>query len=96
MAAIDTPMVERRHLADRRAGGSSRSLNAVDWIAMVLLIVGGINWGLIGLMNIDLVAVLLGEATVASRVVYMAVGLSGLYAIYTCIRLSSKSGKFPA
>lgn len=35
--------------------------NALDWIALVLLIVGGINWGLVGLFDFDLVAALFGE-----------------------------------
>lgn len=90
MATLDTPMVERRQLPDRRAGAIKHGLTAVDWIAMVLLIVGGLNWGLIGLMNLDLVAVLLGEATMASRVVYLLVGLSALYAIYMSFKMAER------
>jgi uncharacterized membrane protein YuzA (DUF378 family) len=89
MATLDTPLTERRHLPDRRADSHLSALNAVDWIAMVLLIVGGVNWGLVGLMNLDLVALLFGEMTQVSRIVYMLVGLSGLYAIYMVIKLSS-------
>ncbi|HEX8604067.1 MAG TPA: DUF378 domain-containing protein [Pseudoduganella sp.] len=68
-------------------GGSAdvvahKAMNAVDWIAMVLLIVGGINWGLVGLMQFDLVAAIFGEQTTASRIVYALVGLSALYGIY--------------
>ena len=88
MATMDTPMVERRQLPDRRSGAMKQGLNAVDWVAMVLLIVGGLNWGLIGLMNLDVVAVLLGEATMAARAVYLLVGLSALYAIYMSFRMA--------
>lgn len=88
MATLDTPLNERRHLPDRRVDSHSRTLNAVDWIAMVLLIVGGVNWGLVGLINLDLVAMLFGEMTQISRIVYLLVGLSGLYAIYMAIKLS--------
>lgn len=88
MATMDTPMVERRQLPDRRSGAMKNGLNAVDWTAMVLLIVGGLNWGLIGLMNLDVVAVLLGEATMAARAVYLLVGLSAPYAIYMSFRMA--------
>jgi uncharacterized protein len=59
-----------------------KAMNAVDWIAMVLLIVGGLNWGLVGLFQVDLVAQIFGEQTTASRIVYALVGLSALYGIY--------------
>jgi uncharacterized membrane protein YuzA (DUF378 family) len=89
MATLDTSLTERRHLPDRRAVSHFSALNAVDWLAMVLLIIGGINWGLIGLMNYDLVSALFGETTQASRIVYLIVGLAGLYAIYMTIKLAS-------
>ena len=47
-------------------------------IAMVLLIIGGLNWGLVGAFNFDLVAALFGHKSKLSRVVYMLVGLSAL------------------
>lgn len=46
-----------------------------------LVIIGAINWGLIGLLGIDLVATLFGSATMLSRVVYILVGLSGILLI---------------
>lgn len=61
-------------------------LNALDWVAMALLIIGGINWGLVGLFEFDLVASILGVMTTASRAVYVLVGLASLYSIYLCIR----------
>jgi uncharacterized membrane protein YuzA (DUF378 family) len=90
MAIMDTPMVERRQLADRRSGAVKHGLTAVDWVAMILLIVGGVNWGLVGLMGLDVVATILGEGTMASRVVYMLVGLSALYAIYMSFKLGER------
>jgi uncharacterized membrane protein YuzA (DUF378 family) len=50
-------------------------------VALVLLIVGGINWGLVGLFNIDLVAALFGSGTSPSRVVYVLVGIAALAAL---------------
>ena len=61
--------------------------NALDWIALVLLIVGGINWGLVGLFDFDLVAALFGEMSALSRVVYILVGLSAIYAIVLCRKM---------
>ena len=48
-------------------------------IALVLVIIGGLNWGLIGLLDFDLVARVFGVMTTASRVVYAMVGVSALY-----------------
>ena len=92
MATINAPATERRHLSDRRTTGSmsNTKMNALDWIAMVLLIVGGLNWGLVGLFNFDLVATLFGTQSALSRVVYTLVGLSALYSIYTSSKMANK------
>jgi len=63
-------------------------LNAIDWIAMVLLIIGGINWGLVGFFNFDLVAAIFGRMSAFSRVIYALVGLSALYTIYTTTKMA--------
>jgi len=86
-------LTERRHMPDRRtlpatAHAASGRMSAVDWIAMALLIIGGLNWGLVGLFNMDLVATLFGEGSLLSRVVYGLVGLSALYSIYTASKMS--------
>jgi uncharacterized membrane protein YuzA (DUF378 family) len=47
-------------------------------IAYVLVIIGAINWGLIGFFGFDLVASIFGEMTIASRIVYALVGISAL------------------
>lgn len=59
-------------------------MKALDVIAAVLLVVGGLNWGLVGLFNFDLVAFILGgmaygETNVLSRVVYALVGVAAVY-----------------
>jgi uncharacterized protein len=51
----------------------------MDVIAAVLLVVGGLNWGLVGALEFDLVASLFGQMTPISRVVYVLVGLAALY-----------------
>ncbi len=88
MAAVNPYGVERRQVVDRRASGRTSAMSAVDWIAMTLLIVGGVNWGLVGLFNFDLVATLFGPMSTLSRIVYTLVGLSALYSIFTALKLS--------
>lgn len=54
----------------------------MDKIALALVIIGALNWGLIGLFNFDLVAALFGgPASTASRIIYALIGLAGLYSI---------------
>ncbi len=54
-------------------------LNIWDWIALVLVIVGGLNWALVGLLDFDLVAYLFGAMSLLSRIVYDLVGLAAIY-----------------
>ena len=54
-------------------------MKTIDVIAAVLLVVGGLNWGLVGLFRFDLVATILGSQTAASSVVYTLVGLCAMY-----------------
>ena len=49
-------------------------------IAIILTIVGALNWGLVGFFNFDLVAFILGAGSLLSRIVYMLVGVSGIIA----------------
>ena len=56
-------------------------MKVVDKIALVLVIIGAINWGLIGIFNFDLVATIFGAMSIISRIIYTLVGLSGLWAI---------------
>lgn len=58
-------------------------LSGLDWLAIILVIVGGLNWLLVGLFNFDLVAAILGNMSTTSRVVYVLVGLSALYLLLT-------------
>lgn len=56
-------------------------MKVIDTIALVLVIIGAINWGLIGFFNFNLVDTLFGEMSVISRIIYGLVGISGLWAI---------------
>jgi uncharacterized protein len=54
-------------------------MKTLDVLAIVLLVVGGLNWGLVGITNFDLVAALFGNMSVLSRIVYALVGLAAIY-----------------
>lgn len=62
-------------------------LNTIDWIAYALTIIGGLNWGLVGAFEFNLVAAIFGEQTILSRIIYILVGLSAVYLIYTATKL---------
>jgi len=53
-------------------------MKTLNVIALVLIVVGGLNWGLVGFFNFDLVATIFGDMSVLSRVVYSLVGLSAV------------------
>lgn len=56
-------------------------MKVIDKIALVLIIIGAINWGLIGIFHFNLVAAIFGDMTLISRIIYGLVGLSGLWGI---------------
>lgn len=58
-------------------------MKVIDTIALILVIIGAINWGLIGFFNFNLVDTIFGAMSVISRIIYGLVGISGLW----CIRL---------
>ena len=53
-------------------------LDTVKLIALILVIIGAVNWGLVGLLDVDLVKSLLGSVPILAKLVYVLVGLSGL------------------
>lgn len=65
-------------------------LKIVDWIALILVIIGGLNWGLYGLLNMDLVNMLLGSIPVLAQIVYILVGLAALWMIYFAVARMGK------
>ncbi len=56
-------------------------MKVIDYIALVLVIIGAINWGLIGFFQFDLVRFIFGNMTILARIIYSLVGISGLYAL---------------
>lgn len=53
-------------------------METLQKVLLVITIIGAVNWGLIGLLDFDLVAMIFGEATLFSRIIYTLVGVCGL------------------
>jgi uncharacterized membrane protein YuzA (DUF378 family) len=69
-------------------------VNAVDWLSLALVIVGAINWGLVGVggfigANWNLVNIVFGSIPVVENLVYLLVGVAGLYELYFAYQLYS-------
>ncbi|KPU42277.1 hypothetical protein OXPF_40620 [Oxobacter pfennigii] len=63
-------------------------LDLFDWLALILVVIGAINWGLLGLLNVDLVALIFGgQMEFVSKVIYSIIGLAGAYMIYMLTKL---------
>jgi hypothetical protein len=54
-------------------------MKTFDILAAILVVVGAVNWGLVGLLQFDLVATIFGDMSVISRMVYVLVGLAGAF-----------------
>mgnify|MGYP001119409149 CR=1 FL=1 len=66
-----------------------KKLNVLDWIVLILLIIGGLNWGLVGLFNFNLVEVIFRVAPLI-KIVYTLVALSAIYLLFTLGKLQKK------
>ena len=53
--------------------------NVLGWITIILVIIGALNWGLVGALNVDLVDSLLGSVSWLATIIYILVGLSGIW-----------------
>jgi uncharacterized protein len=65
-------------------------LNVLGWICMILIIIGGLNWLLVGIFSFDLVAAIFGAMSIISRIIYILVGVAALYVL---IFMLPKAGK---
>ena len=66
--------------------GKENIMRALKIISYILVIIGDLNWGLVGLFNIDLVALIFGEMTILARIVYILVGISAIISLITSYR----------
>ena len=60
-------------------------MKIINWIAYILLIIGGLNWGLIGLADTNVITMVLG-GTGIERVLYILVGLSAVWTTFCCLK----------
>lgn len=67
-----------------------KNLSTLDWIAIILVIIGGLNWGLVGLFGFDLVATLFGAMSLISKIVYILVGIAAIYTAFVSTTLAKK------
>lgn len=63
-----------------------KNFTVLDWAAFAILIIGGVNWGLIGFFSFDLVSTIFGVMSTASRVIYGLVGISAIYSVFFALR----------
>ena len=63
-----------------------KNAHVIEWIAAILLVIGGLNWGLVGLFQWDLVGSIFGEMSGLTRVIFVLVGLSACYRIFCWLR----------
>lgn len=56
-------------------------MKTIDYIALIFVIIGAINWGMIGFLGFDLVRTIFGDMTLISRIIYAVVGIAGLYSL---------------
>jgi len=57
-------------------------MSKLDWTVLVLILIGALNWGLVGVAGLDLVELILGSIPILQRIVYILVGVAALYKIY--------------
>ena len=67
-------------------------MKSLDVLAWALLVIGGLNWGLVGIFHFDLVATIFGEMSILSRVVYTLVGLAAVYDIVAIKAIGKRWG----
>jgi len=60
-------------------------MKSIDWIAWVFVIIGALNWGFIGLANLNFVQTVFGIGTALTQFIYILIGLGGLYMTWTAL-----------
>lgn len=68
----------------------SKIMKALDYTVLTIVLIGAINWGLIGFFDFDLVSTLFGQMSILTRIIYAVVGIGGLYAISYYGRMNSE------
>lgn len=66
-------------------------MKIVKYISYILVIIGALNWGLVGILNFNLVSFLLGDMTVLARIVYSLVGISAIITAFSIFNTSNNN-----
>ena len=67
-----------------------KTFKIISIITLTLIIIGGLNWGFVGLFGFNLIDTLLGNYSAVSRILYALVGISTLYVIYNTLNISGR------
>lgn len=67
-----------------------KNLSALDWIALILVIIGGLNWGLVGIFQADIVNSIFGSVPVLAAIIYIIIGLAAVYLAIISVSLARK------
>ncbi len=83
---------KRKYCLSKKRGDkmASKSLKTMDMFVWILLTIGGLNWGLMGFFNFNIVPAIFGEGSVFIRLVYGLVGLAGLYEVASIKAISRR------
>ena len=76
-----------RGAREPKSPNGAHHMKTLYWITLILLVVGGLNWLLVGLFDFDLVASIFGDMSALSRLVYVVVGLSAITVLALSARL---------
>ncbi len=64
--------------------------NWLDVVCLILIIIGAINWGLVGFFNLDLISVIFGNMSMITRIIFAVVGISGIYSLVLFWKLKTE------
>lgn len=64
--------------------------NWLDVVCLILIIIGAVNWGLIGFFSLDIISVIFGNMSKISRIIYAVVGIAGIYSLVLFWKLKAE------
>lgn len=74
----------------------SHKVSILEWVAIALIVIGALNWGLVGIFGFNLVSAIFGDMSALSRIVYALVGISALLFLFWTVPKFSKSCDYVA
>ena len=68
-----------------------KKMSGLDWLSWILLVIGGLNWGLVGLFDLDVIAKIFAGAPVVAMIIYILVGLSAIWSLVCMNKMKNGS-----